>query len=145
MGRLVGLGVALEGALGAMTRSKRNAHHWYMKKCAENKEKKLAGTIWDRWGPKMVSRGPLGEPKWDPKGTLEAKVVPRWTIGAPEGANANVSHPFVRPRGAQGDPRRPKEGPKGGQVEARGDPREIQKRSRGDPVIFIVVVICGRP
>ena len=91
----MGLGVALEGALGAMTRSKINAHHWYMKRCAENKQNERAGTIWDRWGPKMVSRGSLGEPKWVPKVTLEAKEAPRWTIGAPEGANANVSQPFV--------------------------------------------------
>ena len=106
-----------------MTRSKRNAHHWYMKKCAENKQKERAGTIWDRWGPKMVSRGSLGEPKWDPKGTLEAKVVPRWTIGAPEGANANVSHHFVRPRGTQGDPRRVQRWPRGAQRGTKGPQR----------------------
>ena len=65
----MGLGVALEGALGAMTRSKINAHHWYMKRCAENKQKERAGTIWDRWGPNMVQRAPWRaemDPKRDP-------------------------------------------------------------------------------
>ena len=57
-------------------------------------------------GAQNGAKGPLGEPKRVPKGTLEAKGAQRWTLGAPEGANGNVGHPFVRPRGAQGDPRR---------------------------------------
>ena len=77
----------------------------------------------------MVSTESLGEPKRVPKGTLEAKVVPRWTIGVPEGANANVSHPIVRPRGAQGDPRRAQRGGKGSPEGGQGSPKD-PRRSR---------------
>ena len=106
-----------------MTRSKINAHHWYMRKVAPRTNKKRAVTFWDRRGPKMVSRGSLGEPKWVPKGTLWSKEAPRWTFAAPEGANGNVSHPFVRPRGAQGDPRRAQRGAKGSPEGAKGAQR----------------------
>ena len=67
----------------------------------------------------MVSRGPLGEPKWVPKGTLEAKEVARWTLGAPEWH----THPFMIPRGPRGDPRRSQEDPRG--------PQDARKRSQG--------------
>ena len=49
--------------------------------------------MWDALGPKLVPRDALGDPKWGPKGTLEAREGPRWTLEPPERA--------------QGDPRDP--------------------------------------
>ena len=69
----------------------------------------LLGPMGAQNGVQRVAWGAKMGPKRDPV----VKGGSKMDLCSPEGANGNVSHPFVRPRGAQGDPRRAQRGAKG--------------------------------
>ena len=70
-------------------------------------------------GQKMEYKGPLGEPKWNPKGTLGSKAL----LGGAEAAHEDLGELCLSPKGAI-------EGPMGGLWGPTGARADTQRGSQ---------------
>ena len=107
-----------------MTRSKRKAHHWYMRKSAPRTNKQnVRAPFGTAGGPKWCPEGPLGSRNGDQKGSWRQRWCQDGAVEPQRGATGNFSHHFVRPRGPKATQGGPTGGPRGAQRGAKGSQR----------------------